>query len=121
MEVTSFKDTTSNLKRDLERVRGQFDEQDDELNNLIHQTRRGDPLPPRWHSSKVELHPLARAQFASLNSLPGIKGIANELGDEEEVSCSFVQGCRGKGGPMQITLQKKKFPHSKCVELVQKA
>ena len=65
----------------------------------------------------------SHAQFASLNSLPGIKGVANELGDEEEVSCLFVQGCR-QGGTIQrydITENKKKFPHSKCVELVRKA
>ena len=60
-------------------------------------------------------HLLTRAQFASLNSLPGIKGIANELGDEEEVSCLFVQGCK-QGGAMQrydITENKKKIPSFK--------
>ena len=62
-EVTSLKDTISDLKRDLERVRGQFDEQDDELNDLIHHTRRGNPFlhagtPQRLNSTHSHVHSL---------------------------------------------------------------
>ena len=105
MEVTSLKDTISDLKRDLERVRGQFDEQDDELNDLIHHTRRGNPF---LHTGTPQRLNSTHSHECSLNSLPGIKGIANELGDKE-VSCLFVQGCK-QGGTMQrydITEKKK--------------
>ena len=47
--------------------------------------------------SKVELHPLARAQFALTSR--------NQLGDKEEVSCLFVQGCRQGWGVFPLTVQ----------------
>ena len=40
-EVTSLKVTISDLQRDFQRVKGQFDEQDDELSDLIYDTSRG--------------------------------------------------------------------------------